>query len=142
MHNARYACEIVRSGRLGKIRTVRINMPCSEDHHNAVRQLKNVPHTTPVPEGFNYDFWLGHTTDVPYTEKRCHFSWRFILAYGGVRVLSVSDVLQQTREGRAGEPTRVELVRGDESIVVLVPRGPLGVRLRPARLEPLPVRSS
>ncbi len=81
--NARYACEIVRSGRLGKIHTVRINMPCDQDHHNAVRQLKNVPPTMPIPEGFDYDFWLGHTADVPYTEKRCHFSWRFILAYGG-----------------------------------------------------------
>ena len=37
----------------------------------------------PVPEGFDYDFWLGHTPKVPYTEKRCHFLWRFILAYGG-----------------------------------------------------------
>jgi predicted dehydrogenase len=36
-----------------------------------------------APEGFDYDTWLGHTAKVPYTERRCHFSWRFILAYGG-----------------------------------------------------------
>ena len=28
--NARYACELVRSGRLGKIHTVRVNMPCKK----------------------------------------------------------------------------------------------------------------
>jgi predicted dehydrogenase len=37
----------------------------------------------PVPEGFDYDFWLGHTPKVYYTEKRCHFYWRFNLNYGG-----------------------------------------------------------
>ena len=36
-----------------------------------------------VPEGFDYDFWLGHTPKAPYTEKRCHFWWRFVLAHGG-----------------------------------------------------------
>jgi hypothetical protein len=27
--------------------------------------------------------WLGHTPKVDYTPKRCHFFWRFNLAYGG-----------------------------------------------------------
>jgi len=81
--NARYACELVRSGRLGKIHTVRVNMPCNQEHHEKVRQLRNVPPTMPIPPGFDYDFWLGPTPDVEYTELRCHFWWRFILAYGG-----------------------------------------------------------
>jgi len=81
--NARYACELVRSGRLGTIRTVRINMPCDQEHHNNVRKQVDVPPSMPIPDGFDYDFWLGHTSEVPFTEKRCHFSWRFILAYGG-----------------------------------------------------------
>ena len=37
----------------------------------------------PVPEGFDYDMWLGPTPAVPYTRRRCHFWWRFILDYGG-----------------------------------------------------------
>ena len=81
--NARYACELVRSGRLGKIHTVRVNMPCNQEHHEKVRQLRNVPPTMPIPPGFDYDFWLGPTPAVEYTELRCHFWWRFILAYGG-----------------------------------------------------------
>ena len=81
--NARYACELVRSGRLGKIHTVRINLPCDQEHHEKVRQLKEVPPTMPIPPGFDYDFWLGHTQAVDYTKLRCHFWWRFIMAYGG-----------------------------------------------------------
>jgi predicted dehydrogenase len=81
--NVRRACELVRSGRLGKIHTVRINLPCDEDHHRRIMAVKDVPPPMPVPAGFDFDFWLGHTPVVPYTEKRCHFGWRFILSYGG-----------------------------------------------------------
>jgi predicted dehydrogenase len=81
--SVRRACELVRNGRLGKIHTVRINLPCDEDHHKRVMAVTDVPPPMPVPPGFDYDFWLGHTPAVPYTEKRCHFLWRFILDYGG-----------------------------------------------------------
>ena len=81
--SVRQACELVRNGRLGKIHTVRINLPTDESHHRRAMKLTDVPPPMPVPEGFDYDFWLGHTPEVPYTEKRCHFGWRFILAYGG-----------------------------------------------------------
>jgi len=37
----------------------------------------------PVPEGFDYNFWLGPAPWAPYTLNRCHFWWRFILDYGG-----------------------------------------------------------
>jgi predicted dehydrogenase len=81
--NARFACELVRNGRIGKLQTLRINLPFSDAHLQQARKLSSVPPTMPVPPGFDYDFWLGHTPAVPYTEKRCHFWWRFILAYGG-----------------------------------------------------------
>jgi predicted dehydrogenase len=81
--NARFAAELVRNGRIGKLHSIRINLPCDDGHHNQARAVKNIPPTQPIPEGFDYDMWLGHTPMVPYTEKRCHFHWRFILAYGG-----------------------------------------------------------
>jgi predicted dehydrogenase len=81
--NARFACELVRNGRIGKLRTVRINLPCSDEHHRKARELTVMPPEMPVPKGFDYDTWLGHTPVVPYTDKRCHFWWRFILSYGG-----------------------------------------------------------
>jgi predicted dehydrogenase len=81
--NARFAAELVRNGRIGKLHTIRINLPCDDGHHQRARSVKTVPPPQPIPDGFDYDFWLGHTPKVPYTEGRCHFMWRFILAYGG-----------------------------------------------------------
>jgi Oxidoreductase family, NAD-binding Rossmann fold/Oxidoreductase family, C-terminal alpha/beta domain len=81
--NARFACEVVRNGKLGKLDTVRINLPCTDAHHKQIRAASAMPPAQQVPEGFDYDFWLGHTPKVPYYQERCHFKWRFILAYGG-----------------------------------------------------------
>lgn len=81
--NARFAAELVRNGRIGKLHTIRINLPDDDGHHQNAKNLKTIPPPQPIPEGFDYDFWLGHTPKVPYTPARCHFMWRFILAYGG-----------------------------------------------------------
>jgi predicted dehydrogenase len=79
----RQACEYVRSGRLGKIHTLRVNLPTDEQHHQAARAITTMPPEAPAPPGFDYDFWLGHAPAVPYHEKQCHFFWRFNLSYGG-----------------------------------------------------------
>lgn len=81
--NINLVAELVRAGRIGKLHTVRINLPCSDPHHKEARALKTVPPPEPIPEGFDYDFWLGATPKVAYTPKRCHFFWRFNLTYGG-----------------------------------------------------------
>ncbi len=82
--NARHACELVLNGRIGKLHTMHINLPCNDDHHNTVRAENFKDHPpTDLPDGFDYDFWLGHTPKVPYQALRTHFWWRFILSYGG-----------------------------------------------------------
>jgi len=81
--NARLACELVRNGRIGKLHTIEINLPCNQGHHMAVRNDKSVHAEMPIPKGFDYNMWLGHCPDAPYTQKRCHFSWRFVLDHGG-----------------------------------------------------------
>ncbi|RPI28877.1 MAG: gfo/Idh/MocA family oxidoreductase [Acidobacteria bacterium] len=81
--NARYACELVRNGRIGKLHTIWINLPCNDPHHIEVQQDVGPHLPEPVPEVLDYNMWLGHTPWVPYTPKRCHFRWRFILDYGG-----------------------------------------------------------
>lgn len=67
---ARYACELVRNGRIGKLHTIRTNLPTSK------KQIDPQP-PMPVPEGFDYDMWLGPAPWAPYTAKRCHgiFRW-------------------------------------------------------------------
>src|SRR5262249_31798252 len=68
---------------IGKLHTIRIHLPCTDRHHADARKLTEMPSEMKVPDGFDYEFWLGHTPRAPYTDRRCHFWWRFILAYGG-----------------------------------------------------------
>src|SRR5581483_6195367 len=37
----------------------------------------------PVPEGLNWDFWLGRTAQAPYTTNRCHYNFRWWYDYSG-----------------------------------------------------------
>lgn len=79
----RQACELVLNGKIGTLKTIQVNLPCSDGHHNEARAFRQIPPPEPVPEGFDWDFWLGHTPSVPYHSRRSHFWWRFQLAYGG-----------------------------------------------------------
>ncbi len=74
--NARYACELVRNGRIGNLHTIRVQMPVDHGWGETYPEM-------PVPDHFDYDFWLGPAREAPYTEKRCHFYFRYILDYSG-----------------------------------------------------------
>ena len=76
-HSVRYAAELIQNGRIGKMHTIRVNMPIDNDVEIPPQK------TMPVPPGLDYDFWLGPTPWAPYTKKRTHFWWRYILSYGG-----------------------------------------------------------
>ncbi len=74
--SVRFAAELVRNGYIGKLQTIRVNMPVE---HGILPPQPVMP----VPKGFDYDMWLGHTPWVAYTRKRCHGSFRYILDYSG-----------------------------------------------------------
>ena len=40
----------------------------------------------PVPEGFEYDRWLGPAPEAPYAPARCHVNFRWIYDYSGGQV--------------------------------------------------------
>ncbi len=81
--NCRRACELVRAGHIGELERIDVHLPTNQSHHKKAQAVEGIPSPMAVPEPFDYDFWLGHTMRVPYTEKRCHFWWRFNLRYGG-----------------------------------------------------------
>ncbi len=60
----RYACELVRNGRIGQLKTVEVGLAADPGGEPEAEM--------PVPSHFNYDMWLGSTPAVPYTEKRVH----------------------------------------------------------------------
>ncbi len=81
---ARFGCELVQNGYLGRIKQVTINLPDEDTHHVRVRQMQHEPvPEQPVPETLDWDRWLGPSAMVPYHRNRSHFYWRFILAHGG-----------------------------------------------------------
>lgn len=81
--SVRFACELVRNGRIGKLQTIRVNMPNSDGHHDVIRKNSGPQPNMPVPEGLDYDFWLGPAKWQPYTAMRLPTWWRFIMDYGG-----------------------------------------------------------
>jgi predicted dehydrogenase len=74
---ARLGCELVRNGRIGKLHTIRTFLPM-EPH--CLAPQGDAP-GMPVPDGFDYDMWLGPVPWAPYTQKRCPFNFRWILDY-------------------------------------------------------------
>ncbi|MFO7616613.1 MAG: Gfo/Idh/MocA family oxidoreductase [Bacteroidales bacterium] len=60
----RYACELVRNGRIGQLHTIQIGLPGDPAGDEEPEM--------PVPKNLNYDMWLGSTPEVYYTEKRVH----------------------------------------------------------------------
>jgi predicted dehydrogenase len=69
-------CELVRNGRIGKVHTIRVELPSGPD-------TPGDPTPMSVPEGFDYDMWLGPAPWAPYTKGRCHWNFRWIQDYSG-----------------------------------------------------------
>ncbi len=62
----RFACELVRNGRIGPLREVQVSAPGGWDQRTGEPGYPVVP----VPEGLDYDLWLGPAPMAPYTPKR------------------------------------------------------------------------
>ncbi|MBM4070768.1 MAG: Gfo/Idh/MocA family oxidoreductase [Planctomycetes bacterium] len=70
----RLACELVRNGRIGRVR--RIETIIGDNPAGTFR-------TAPVPEGLDWNFWLGRTARVDYVPQRCHYEFRWWYEYSG-----------------------------------------------------------
>ena len=70
----RFACELVRNGRIGQLRTINVWSPASTAGGPTA--------PVPVPPELDYEMWLGPAPSVPYTEDRCSNKyWWFISDY-------------------------------------------------------------
>jgi predicted dehydrogenase len=72
----RLACELVRSGRIGKVHTVRVGLPAVNF------EVEPVPDSAPPPE-LDYDLWLGPAPWRPYNKNHVHYNFRFYWDYSG-----------------------------------------------------------
>ncbi len=71
----RLACELVRNGRIGKLKEANVWLPAG---------LQGGPFPTlPVPAGLNWDFWQGQAPATAYVRERCHTMFRYWYEYSG-----------------------------------------------------------
>lgn len=102
--DVRFACELVRNGRIGKLHTIRTYLP-------AGTEMPCQP-TMPVPDGFDYDMWLGPAPWAPYTEKRCHYNFRHFSDYSGGTITDLgahdNDIAQWGNGTELSGPVEVE----------------------------------
>ena len=84
----RFACELVRNQRIGKLRRVEVGIGPgfkTPEIKETLYRIDPQP-VMRVPEGFDYEMWLGPAPWAAYTEKRCHWNFRWILDYSGGQV--------------------------------------------------------
>ncbi len=77
--NFHRACELVRNGRIGKVSYVEVGLPDGNPNSPSFRPL-------PVPNGFDYEMWLGPAPWRPYQDfghGGVHWDWRWIMDYSG-----------------------------------------------------------
>jgi len=84
LENFRFACELVRNGRIGKVHTVEVGLPAG---HTDFAGTKGQEQFGPPPENLDYDFWLGPAPYAPYCPARVHKNWRWHLDYGGGQLM-------------------------------------------------------
>lgn len=71
------AVEYVKSGKLGRVRLVRAWAYLDWKGETPVLPDE------PVPEGVDYDMWLGPAPKVPFNRNRFHFTFRWYWPYSG-----------------------------------------------------------
>lgn len=71
----RLACELVRSGRIGKLKEVTVWLPAG---------LRGGPFAVkPVPAELDWDYWQGQAAAHEYVPERCHTTFRNWFDYSG-----------------------------------------------------------
>jgi predicted dehydrogenase len=101
--------ELVRNGRIGRLRHIRVTLPSGNESRgvNFTQRSEQA-----IPEGFDYDMWLGQAPRRPYVPARCHGSFRWCLDYSGGRLTDwgahLIDLAQWGNNTEATGPVEVE----------------------------------
>jgi len=83
----RFGCELVRNNRIGPLQKVEVGIGpgFKPPGGPVVNHIERQP-VQPIPDGFDYQMWLGPAPWAEYTQNRCHWNFRWILDYSGGQV--------------------------------------------------------
>ena len=84
--NVRFACELVRNGRIGKVHTVKVGLPNVNRVADNGDRIRRETKPAAVPEGLDYDMWLGPAPWTAYSPGRCHWNFRWVGDYSGGQI--------------------------------------------------------
>ena len=100
--------QLVRNGYIGELQKIIIRVP--DDDVIKLNPASTV--TQPVPEGFDYEMWLGPAPEAPYSPGRCHWNFRWISDYSGGMLTDWGahyvDTAQWANNSDQSGPIRVE----------------------------------
>jgi len=71
----RLACELVRNGRIGRVKFVEARLPAAP--------VGGPFQPQPVPEDLDWDMWLGQAPMTEYLKERTHGTFRWWMEYSG-----------------------------------------------------------
>jgi predicted dehydrogenase len=103
--NFRFACELVRNGRIGKLHTMRVALDAS-------KTAPNFP-PMPVPEWLDYEMWLGPAPWAPFTANRIinRYWWHisdYTLGFVAGQNIHFADIAQWGNGTECTGPIEVE----------------------------------
>jgi predicted dehydrogenase len=82
--NFRKACELVRNGRIGKVRRIEVGLPAG---HTDFAKTKDQMDVTAPPPTLLWDRWIGPAAEQPYRAGYVHKNWRWNLNTGGGQIM-------------------------------------------------------
>ena len=76
--HTRLGCEWVRNGYIGELKEIEVGVPGKFAVRGGFTGLEKPEE---VPDGFDYEMWLGPAAEAAYTAARCHFNFRWVEDY-------------------------------------------------------------